>query len=138
MRLCHQFFIFVDTGAWFVSLVPADPHHFKVVGFLQQNPLPLITIDYVIDETLTLLRARGEARKAITLSRQFVDLQTANYVHITPAMVSKAWELFRDQPARQWSFTDCTSKAVMDELQLRQALFLDHHFRELGAIDVLG
>src|ERR1019366_757172 len=61
--------IFVDTGAWFASVVPADRHHLKVVAFLQQNPLPLITTDYVIDETLTLLRARWEMSKAIGLGR---------------------------------------------------------------------
>lgn len=125
--------VFVDTGAWFASLVPADPHHLKVVAFLQHNPLPLITTDYVIDEILTLLRARGEAMKVIALGRQFFDLRIVNVVHITPEMAAKAWRLFRDQPARQWSFTDCTSKVVMDELHLRRALFLDHHFRELGA-----
>jgi len=130
--------IFVDTGAWFASVVPADRNHLKVVAFLQHNPSPLITTDYVIDETLTLLRARGEAMKAIALGRQFFDLQIANVFHITPEIVSKAWELFRDQPARRWSFTDCTSKVVMDELHLRQALFLDSHFSEFGATGVLG
>jgi predicted nucleic acid-binding protein len=53
------------------------------------------------------------------------------------SIFSKAWELFRDQPARRWSFTDCTSKVVMDERHLRQALSLDRHFAEFGAIDVL-
>ena len=129
--------IFVDTGAWFSSVVPADRHHLKVVAFLQRNPLPLITTDYIIDETLTLLRARGETMKAIGLGRQLLDLQLANVVHITPQIFSKAWGLFRDQPSRRWSFTDCTSKVVMDEWHLRQALSLDHHFREFGAIDVL-
>jgi predicted nucleic acid-binding protein len=55
--------IFVDTGAWFASIVPADPHHRRIVEFLHRNSLPLITSDYVIDETLTLLRARGETTK---------------------------------------------------------------------------
>lgn len=129
--------IFVDTGAWFASLVPADRNHLKVVAFLQHNPLPLVTTDYIIDETLTLLRARGEAAKAVRLGRQLMDLQIANVVHVTPQIFSKAWELFRDQPARWWSFTDCTSKVVMDERHLRQALSLDRHFAEFGVIDVL-
>jgi len=130
--------IFVDTGAWFASVVPADPNHLKVVAFLQHNPLPLVTTTYVIDETLTLLRARGEVMKGIALGRRLFDSQLANVVHITPEIVSKAWELFRDHPARRWSFTDCTSKVVMDELHIRQALFLDTHFIEFGAIDVLA
>jgi predicted nucleic acid-binding protein len=129
--------ILVDTGAWFASVVPADRHHLAVIAFLQHNPLPLITTDYMIDETLTLLRARGEAMKAIGLGRQLLDLQIANVVHITPEVFSKAWEIFRDQPSRGWSFTDCTSKVVMDERHIRKALFLDHHFSQFGMIDVL-
>ncbi|HZK82871.1 MAG TPA: PIN domain-containing protein [Humisphaera sp.] len=129
--------IFVDTGAWFASVVPADRHHLKVVAFLQHNPLPLITTDYVIDETLTLLRARGEVIKAISLGRQLLDLQMANVVHITPQVFSKAWEIFRDQPSRRWSFTDCTSKIVMQERHIRKALALDQHFTEFGAVGVL-
>jgi uncharacterized protein len=50
--------IFVDTGAWYASLVPADPDHTKAVQWLAENHSPLLTTDYVIDETLTLLRAR--------------------------------------------------------------------------------
>jgi hypothetical protein len=129
--------VFVDTGGWFASVTPADRYHSKVVSFLRDNSLPLVTTDYVIDETLTLLRARGEAMKAIAFGRQVMDLNLANVVHITPEIVSKAWALFRDQPARKWSFTDCTSKVVMDERHIRQAIFLDDHFREFGAISVL-
>ena len=130
--------IFVDTGAWFASVIPSDPNHSKVLAFLQHNPLPLVTTDYVVDETLTLLRARGEAMKAVAFGRQLLDLQLANVVHTTPQIFSKAWELFRDQPTRGWSFTDCTSKVVMDELHIKRALFLDQHFREFAAIDVLN
>ena len=129
--------IFVDTGVWFASVVPADRCHSKVVAFFQHNPSTLITTDYIIDETLTLLRAGGEAVKAIVLGRQFLDLQIANVVYITPQIFSKAWAIFRDHPSRRWSFTDCTSKIVMDERHIQKALSLDHHFSEFGAIDVL-
>jgi predicted nucleic acid-binding protein len=91
----------------------------------------------VIDETLTLLRARGEPNKAISFGRQLLDLQIANVVHVTPSIFSRAWDLFREHPARQWSFTDCTSKIVMDDLHIKQALCLDHHFAEFGAINVI-
>jgi predicted nucleic acid-binding protein len=130
--------IFVDTGAWFASVIPADRNHQKVLSFLQHNSLPLITTDYVIDETLTLLRARGEAMKATALGRQLLDLRLGNVVHVTPEIFSKAWEIFRDNPERKWSFTDCTSKVVMDQWHLKYALALDHHFVEFGAIEVLG
>jgi predicted nucleic acid-binding protein len=57
--------IFVDTGAWYASLVPTDPDHATAVQWLASNHSPLLTTDYIIDETLTLLRARGERKRAL-------------------------------------------------------------------------
>lgn len=50
--------IFVDTAAWFASVVPSDSEHQKAILWLTNNTESLLTTDYVIDETLTLLRAR--------------------------------------------------------------------------------
>lgn len=64
--------IFVDTGAWYASLVPTDPDHTRAAQWLAKNDLPLLTTDYVIDETLTLLRARGERKRALALGARAV------------------------------------------------------------------
>ena len=54
--------IFVDTGAWFALVVPTDPDHEAAVAWFDGNRDPVLTSDYVVDETLTLLRVRGERR----------------------------------------------------------------------------
>ncbi len=53
--------LFVDTGAWYALTVPSDPDHAAARHFLQQNPRPLVTSDYVVDELLTLFVVRGQA-----------------------------------------------------------------------------
>ena len=63
--------IFVDTGAWFASIVPSDSDHQNAILWLTNNTQSLVTTDYVIDETLTLLRARGESKRAIILGEAF-------------------------------------------------------------------
>ena len=60
--------IFVDTGAWYAS---SDPDHARAVQWLTANRSPLLTTDYVIDETLTLLRVRGERKRALLLGARF-------------------------------------------------------------------
>jgi uncharacterized protein len=50
--------IFVDTGAWFASVVPSDIDHASASQWLNQKAEPLLTTDYIIDETLTLLMRR--------------------------------------------------------------------------------
>ena len=62
--------IFVDTGAWFASVIPTDPDHAAARDWLAANTAPLLTTDYVIDETLTLLRARGERNTRIATRRK--------------------------------------------------------------------
>jgi uncharacterized protein len=47
--------IFVDTVAWYACVVPSDPNHAAAAAWLHANHSPLLTTDYVIDETLTLL-----------------------------------------------------------------------------------
>ena len=59
--------IFVDTSAWFASVVPSDPDHQILSQWFNQNTETLLTTDYVIDETLTLLRIRKETLRATAL-----------------------------------------------------------------------
>jgi predicted nucleic acid-binding protein len=130
--------IFVDTGAWFAIVMPSDPNHQRVMSFLRGNIMPLVTTDYVIDEILTLLRARGETAKAIALGRQLLDLRFSNVISVSPDIFARAWTVFRENPARRWSFTDCTSKVVMETLHVKHALAFDQHFLEFGVLDPSG
>ena len=57
--------VFVDTSAWFAYFLPIDAAHSKVRDCIASNSQPLVTTDYCVDETLTLLMARGEVRRAL-------------------------------------------------------------------------
>lgn len=59
--------IFVDTGAWYASVIPDDDNHAGAHHWLTSNNEPLVTTDYVIDETLTLLKVRGHCPLALTM-----------------------------------------------------------------------
>src|SRR6185369_17995934 len=83
--------IFVDTGAWYASLVPSDPEHAKATQWLAANHSPLFTTDYVIDETLTLLRVRGERKRALLLGARFFNHELAEIHKITDADLTLAW-----------------------------------------------
>jgi len=129
--------IFVDTGAWYASLVPTDPDHEKAVQWLAQNHSTLLTTDYVIDETLTLLRARGERKRALALGAKFFHHDLAEIHKITTTDLVLAWKIFEEFEDKNWSFTDCTSKVVMEQLNIEVAFAFDHHFRQFGRIQVV-
>jgi predicted nucleic acid-binding protein len=65
--------IFVDTSAWFSLSVPSEPEHGRCVEWLSSNREPLLTTDYIIDEVLTLMRMRREARRARRLGQQLLE-----------------------------------------------------------------
>jgi len=124
--------IFVDTGVWFAKFVPDDASHARVQRWFQSTNEVLITTDYVIDETLTLLVARKRFPRAHTAGQAFFHRTAAEIHFITPAQIHCAWVLFQQRGAGGWSFTDCTSKVVIDDLGILTAAALDEHFRQFG------
>jgi uncharacterized protein len=129
--------IFVDTGAWFASSVPADPEHSAASRWLAGNTEPLLTTNYVVDETLTLLRARGERTRALLVGEGFFNDRLAEIYTLDETDITLAWEVFKRFDDKDWSFTDCTSKVVIERLGIQQAFAFDHHFRQFGNIQVV-
>jgi predicted nucleic acid-binding protein len=125
---------FVDTAAWFALYVPADPFHAAACQRLAANRPPLLTTDYVIDETLTLIRARGQNRIAIDFGATAFAGTAATVHYLTPDDIAAAWRVFHDFDDKGWSFTDCTSKVVMDRFGVATAFTFDHHFRQFGTV----
>ena len=129
--------IFVDTGAWFASVVPWDDDHAAVTAWLRHNTEPLLTTDYVVDETLTLVRVRGEPARALALGHHFFAGAVAQVHFLTPDELLAAWDVFRRFSDKEWSFTDCTSKVVIEGAGIPVALALDQHFHQFGSVAVV-
>jgi hypothetical protein len=106
--------IFVDSGAWFAKFAQDDPDHLRVEDWFAANQEPLVTTDYYVDETLTLLVARRRAGAALLGGRQFFEQSIARLHFVTPDQIHRAWILFQGRHRSGWSFTDCTSKIVID------------------------
>jgi uncharacterized protein len=128
--------IFVDSSAWLAVADVRDGNHPAALAFhrklLGGRAGRLITSDYILDETFTLMRKRAGG----DCVRRFVSgLEASPSVQpiwVTPTQYQAALELFVGQGNRTWSFTDCTSFAIMRELGIRQAFTFDADFREAG------
>ncbi|MBN3892738.1 MAG: type II toxin-antitoxin system VapC family toxin [Nostoc sp. JL31] len=128
---------FVDTSAWFASIVPSDTEHQAASLWVNQNIQPLLTTDYVVDETLTLLRTRGETLRAISLGEAFFSDNLTTIYYLTEENIRQTWQIFRQFSDKNWSFTDCASRVVMNKFHLTQAFTFDHHFRQFGFVNVV-
>ncbi len=92
----------------------------------------LLSTDYVIDETLTLIRLRLGLRAASDWWDQVEGSSRLRWEWIDLVRAEKARTWFFQWKDKEFSFTDCTSFVVMKELRIRRALTTDHHFRQAG------
>lgn len=127
--------LFVDTAGWMACADGADPAHRPACTArdtaLEQGSI-LVTTDYVIDETLTLIRKRLGLGAAEAWWEQIEGSSRLRWEWIGVTRAEKARRVFFRHRDKDYSFTDCTSLVVMQELKLRQALTTDKHFRQMG------
>lgn len=127
--------IFVDTS-WFKAISDKNDDFSNIaVGqhfvFKQQNVL-LVTTNFVLDESFTLIRTRVDLQSALDF-RQLISAMGRNLkvVRVSPQDEEKAWDWFPNDWSKL-SFTDCTSFAVMKRLGLKDVATLDEHFARAG------
>jgi predicted nucleic acid-binding protein len=127
-----------DTGGWFALFVPEDANHAAALSWYAKQRQPLLTTNYVVvDETLTLLRSRGQGAAALAAGQQFFDGSLAAVYYLTEDDLRAAWQVFARYADKEWSFTDCTSKVIMEKLGITEAFAFDHHFRQFGTITLV-
>jgi hypothetical protein len=129
--------IFVDSGAWLAVYDQADQYHPSAIAFwnqLRAQTVQLVTSDYVLDETYTLLKLRASLRAAVALHRMLEASQIVTVVEINSSIFQVAWNLFESYTDKAWSFTDCTSLVIMRQLKLIEAFTFDEHFRQMGFV----
>jgi predicted nucleic acid-binding protein len=127
--------IFVDTAGWMACADSSDPAHRQASdardAALESGRL-LVTTDYVVDETLTLIRARLSLAAAKSWWAQLEGSSRLRWEWIEAERAEKARDVFFRHNDKTYSFTDCTSFVVMKELKLKQVLTTDRHFRQMG------
>lgn len=129
--------IFVDSGGWFASVATDDEDHKRAKLWLETTGNPLFATNYIVDETLTLLRARGENQKALEVGELFFDSSWAKVYYLTEEDIRQTWRVFQSYTDKDWSFTDCSSKFICEKLGITHAFSFDKHFQQFGTVIVV-
>ena len=127
--------LFVDTAGWMTCADGADPARARCRTARDralEAAHSLVTTDFVIDETLTLIRFRLGLEAADAWWHQLDGSTRIRWERIDSDRFEKARQLFFQHRDKDFSFTVCTSFAIMRELRLTQALTTDRHFRQAG------
>ena len=88
-------FIFVDTSAWYAYFDKTNAEHTSAAQFMNHLTLPLITSNYIVDETLTLIQNRIGHHLAIQIGKQFLAEQIAQLARVTIHDEKAAFKIFR-------------------------------------------
>lgn len=109
-----------------------DPDHGAVAQAFREHRCRLVTTNYILDETLTLIRYRLGWDIAHRFGEELRSGVLAWLERISPRDEEAAWAIFATYSNKSFSFADCTSFALCDRLKLPSCLAIDNDFRSYG------
>jgi len=129
--------IFVDTSAWLALYDRKDQNHRtarEVAEYLRESRVPLVTTDYIFDETVTIVRRRVGHREAVAFGEALLKSSVVRLVEIDGVLRRRAWDIFVKYGDQRFSYTDCTSFVVMQHMGINRVFGYDGDFEVLGFV----
>jgi uncharacterized protein len=128
--------ILVDTSAWYALTDSRERRHADAVkvfsGMTRGEFGRILTTDYILDETYTLLRMRLGTDPVRSLRDLLTGSTNLQMVRVSERDFDSAVELMLAHADKRWSLTDCTSFVLMRELEIRRAFTFDRNFTQAG------
>ncbi|MEK6651319.1 MAG: PIN domain-containing protein [Nitrospirota bacterium] len=132
--------VFIDTSAW-IAIADSNDQYSSEAGQLYTDLIlrrePLVTSDFVLVETYNLLLKTTGNKASINFSNKLKAIPFLRVVSITQHDWDRAWRIIEKYNDKDFSFTDCTSFALMERLKIRSAFTFDAHFIQYGFIKIL-
>jgi predicted nucleic acid-binding protein len=129
--------VFIDTSALYAFINSKDIDHKTVKDYLERFKGRLHITNFIFDEIITLVMARMGHANAVLTGNTLLNPKEFVLTRCKAADELKAWELFVNRPDKHYSFTDCTSFAIMKKLGIKKFLATDSHFIQEGFETVL-
>lgn len=130
--------LFIDTSAFYALEDKRDQNHNKAIDFrenvLTREKFAIFTSTYILDETYTFLQKKLGKEIALTFGRQIQASELIEVIHVSKFYEKKAWDIFEKYLDKEFSYTDCTSFAIMKDLKITDAFAFDDHFQQMGLI----
>ena len=130
--------VFIDTSAFVAVYNRKDQYHSQAINILRdlhKIPHLLLTSNYIVSETLTLLLAREGFNSSFRFGKRVFEekpeFEVKNLGHQDEI---DAWQIFKKYNRdKKWSFTDCTSYVLMKNMGINKVFTFDlHDFRQMG------
>jgi uncharacterized protein len=129
--------IFIDTGPFLARCVTRDQYHQAALlawDRISKERPPLLTSNFVLDETFTLLGRIAGHRFAAERARAIYSSSSLEILRPGRQEELEALDLFAKFADQKVSFTDCISFALMRRRAVRRAFTFDRHFEVAGFV----
>ncbi|MBI3753441.1 MAG: PIN domain-containing protein [Deltaproteobacteria bacterium] len=127
--------IFIDTSAWVAIADRNDQYAEESAQRYTQlilNKERLATSDFILVETYNLLSKTIGAMPTIRFGNILASLPTLTIEHVARVDWDRGWKILEKYDDKKFSFTDCTSFAMMERLKIKTAFSFDAHFTQFG------
>ena len=136
--------IFIDTGAFCAFSDRSDYYHFLAVKQftdLLQKRTPIVTSNFIIDETYTWIRYRLGPKPSMEFLKSMHDSRGKGLLEIITvehSLEDRAMRLLQKFHDQNLSYTDATNIAIIQEQHIRTVFTFDKHFLLIKANIIPG
>lgn len=129
--------LLLDTSAAYALVNTRDKNHARAGQFLADwlgDSGAVLVTDSVFSESVTLIKARMGAAKAVEVGRTLRHAGLYHWTPLTPDDEAQAWAIFQKYIDKEWSFVDCGLWVVAQRLGVSVFTF-DHHFEQMPEVE---
>lgn len=132
--------IVLDTSFIVAYKIENDNHHAEAVKIFDEivegkYGKPVIS-DYIFDETITVVFKRSK-KLAIAAATGDELKDSVEILVVDSLFFEDGWKTFKDQD-NNFSFTDCTTLALMKKKNIENIATFDEDFKEIKEITAIG
>jgi predicted nucleic acid-binding protein len=126
--------VLADTRGLYSLLNRRDQYHSEAKRFYDTLPrrTEIVVIEYILVETMTLLRARGFSNIAAQFRQALSTSQIFTLRYSTPKLEQATFNIFRRYLDKEWSYADCALLAAAQVLATVSIFSFDHHIDQMG------
>jgi len=125
--------VFADTSAFIALRVSDDEYHDAAQQYLKvikTKRLRLHTTNFILDEVYTYF-CRLHA-VAVEMAELIMDNPLITLHRINQEDEERAWQILKQYGDKGFSYTDASSFAFMERLEIMTAFAFDEHFGQYG------
>ena len=127
--------VFIDTGAFLALANTGDQYHLSAKNCIQElrstNAI-LITTNFILDETYTRIQRKAGSKTAVEFGESVQSSRQIKIISVDRSLEKKAWDIFKKYGDHSFSYTDCTSFALMKQKKIPRAFAFDKDFKIFG------